>query len=173
MTRRISMRGVLLAMGGLMVAVAAGWLVRPEFSGASGGRGVDTVNTAGAGVPVQFLARVFYPPTTGPIHVATAYEVPDGKRLVVQYASGSLILAGQERMRVRVQGHLLPFQLDPHAASGSPQRATASVPMTLVVDDRGPNQQELKIELLREGSSPPFIVNHLFYFSGYLLERPT
>jgi hypothetical protein len=172
MTRRVSYRSVVFAVGGLVVVLAAGWLVRPEFSGASARQVVETVYTARAGVPVQFEARVFYPAATAPIYVATAYEVPDGKRLVVEHVSGSLILASQERMRVRVQGHFLPFQLDPHAASGSPQRATASEPMTFVVDDRGPNQRELKIELLREGSSLPFTVNHLFYFSGYLFDRP-
>jgi hypothetical protein len=173
MTRRVSyLGGVFIAAGGLALALAAGRLVEPELSGASVRQGVETVYTARAGMPVQFEARVFYPPTTPVIHVATAYEVPDGKRLVVEHVSGSLMLASQERMRVRVQGHFLPFQLDPHAASGSPQRATASEQMTFVVDDRGPNGQELKIELLREGSSPAFIVNHLFSFSGYLYDRP-
>ena len=173
MTRQVSyLGGLVLAAGGLLAALTVGQLVGPEFSGAAAGQGVETVFTARAGVPVQFEARVFYPAATPAIHVATAYEVPDGKRLVVEHVSGSIILASQERMRVRVQSHFLPFQLDPHAASGSPQRATASEPMTFVVDDRGPNAQELKIELLREGSSLPFIVNHLFYFSGYLYDRP-
>jgi hypothetical protein len=173
MTRRISyLGGLVLAAGGLLAALTAGQLVRPALSDAAADQEAEIVLTARGGVPVQFEARVFYPATTPVIHVVTAYEVPDGKRLVVEHVSGSIILASQERMRVRVQGHFLPFQLDPHAASGSPQRATASEPMTFVVDDRGSNAAELKIELLREGSSLPFTVNQLFYFSGYLYDRP-
>jgi hypothetical protein len=156
--------GIAVAVAGLIAASAvAGPLATPDLS-----RAAQPGETEGQ--PVQFEARIFYPPTTPAIHVVTAYEVPDGKRLVVEHVSGSVILGAQTRLRVRLNGHFLPFQLDPHAAGQTVQRATASEDMTFVVDDRGPNAQELKLEVLREGSSLPYIVNHLVVVSGYLYD---
>lgn len=164
MGRTSYLGGLVAAVLGLVAVLAVGPLARPESSTASSQEG-------NAGQPVVFEARIFYPPTTPAIHVVPAYEVPDGKRLVVEHVSGSVILGSQTRLRIRVHGHFLPFQLDPHASVSSIQRATASEPMTFVVDDVGPNRQELRVELLREGSSLPFIVNHLLFFSGHLYEK--
>ena len=167
MGRTSYLGAVVAAVAGAVTALAvAGPLASPELAGAQ--QPGEIVHTVRAGQPVQFEARVFYPPTTPAIHVVTAYEVPDGKRLVVEHVSGSVILGAQTRVRVRLHGHFLPFQLDPHAAGQTIQRATASEDMTFVVDDRGANAQELKLEVLREGSSLPYVVNHVVVVSGYL-----
>jgi hypothetical protein len=123
-----------------------------------------------AGEPVQSDARIFYPPDTEPIYSQPIYEVPDGKRLVVEHVTGALILGPQTRMQVRINGHFLPFQLAPHAELATIQRATASEPIHFVVDDRGPNAGELRIEFLREGSSLSSTVNHHITFSGFLID---
>ena len=174
MGRTSYLGALVIALTGLVAALAvAGPLASPDLSSAARGGATqlgETADTARTGQPVQFEARIFYPPTTPAIHVVTAYEVPDGKRLVVEHVSGSVILGAQTRVRLRVNGHFLQFLLDPHAAGQTVQRATASEDMTFVVDDRGPNAQELKLEVLREGSSLPYIVSHLVVFFGYLYD---
>lgn len=64
-------------------------------------------------------------------------------RLVIEHVTAAAILHPDGRMQLRVGSsrtmHYLHFQLDPNTdADTFANRATASEPMTIVVDDAGP-----------------------------------
>jgi len=103
-------------------------------------RAQGTVATAPAGALVQFEKLVRISPESPAVVLEDAgFDVPDGKRLVVEQVTGAITLHPEGTLQIRVgsvaQLHYLPFQHDPNADGRSTffERATASHEMTFFV----------------------------------------
>lgn len=134
-----------------------------------------SVVAAPAGEFVQFEKPVLINPTTPGIQLVDAFEVPPGKRLVVEHVTAAALLHPEGAMQVRVGRpgamHYLSFRMDPNSEANTFfHRATASEAMTFFVDDAGPGAKELKIQVLREGPRLETDAAQTFTFVGRLYD---
>lgn len=134
-----------------------------------------SVVAAPAGELVQFEKLVLINPTTPGIQLVDAFEVPAGKRLVVEHVTAAALLHPEGAMQVRVGKpgamHYLSFRMDPNSEANTFfRRATASEAMTFFVDDAGPGAKELKIQVLREGPRLETDAAQVFTFVGRLYD---
>lgn len=132
-----------------------------------------SVVAAPAGELVQFEKQVLLNPATPFIQLVDAFEVPDGKRLVVEHVTAAALLHPEGAMQVRVGRpdamHYLSFRPDPNTEANTFfHRATASEAMTFFVDDAGPGAKELKIQVLSEGRRIEAEAAQVFTFVGRL-----
>lgn len=138
---------------------------------------IGGVSFAPAGELVQFEKLVVMAPDSPALQVVDGYDVPDGKRLIVDHVTSALLLGKDARMQIRVgvpgAMHFLQYQIDANSdASTVFDRVTANQAMTFFVDDAGPDAGELKIQILREGVPPSNAVAQVFTFTGRLLDLP-
>lgn len=136
------------------------------------------VTTTQAGELLQFEKLVRVSPDSPGVFLADAgFDVPEGKRLVVEHVTGAITLHPEGSLQIRVgsasQLHYLPFQHDPNSDGRSTfaERASTSQAMTFFVDDAGPGANEVKIQILREGPAIDAAAPQIITFVGRLFDR--
>jgi len=116
-----------------------------------------TVRTAPAGELVQFQRGIILQPGTIAPTRFPFYDVPDGKRLVVEQITGHLVMANGAEMYVRVGPavgplHVLAFPggLDANSETRAIQRSSTTQQMTFFVDAvPGATTPEFDVEIMR------------------------
>lgn len=132
------------------------------------------VGQADAGVPVV-VTRTFVLPAQSFAEVFGLYDVPPGKRLIVEHISAEVILGPDEVPSVSIGAsgtarHFLMLQRNVASGSIGSQRATGSQSVLLVADDAGSGGDDLKVFMQRSPATSTTGISQTFAFSGRLYD---